>query len=274
MEWHLEHSISIRGWGAVMKQGKPLPFDVSSAQAFNNAREAFLREFLEDVRCHVELGRAADVGSGVGYLSKFLSDLAFSVVALEGREENVAEARGRFPNITFLTADAENLPLNELGTFDFVLCAGLLYHLENPFKVIRNLHSLTGKLLIVEGMCSPSTHSAMDLLDEGISEDQGLSYVAFYPSESCLVKMLYRSGFPFVYRFQKLPAHELYAATVWRKRERTILAASKVALDLPNLVLAKEPIRSVPGITDPWTTGLRKARAYMGRLTNPLRGRL
>ncbi len=257
-----------------MKAGKVSPFDVPSVRQFNNVREAFLKEFLEDVQRRVELHRAVDVGSGVGYLSKFLSELGFSVLALEGREENAAEARRRYPDVKFLTADAENLPLNELGIFDLVLCAGLLYHLENPFKVIRNLCTLTGKVLVVEGMCSPSSHSAMELLDEGVSENQGLSYVAFYPSESCLVKMLYRSGFPFVYRFKNLPAHELYTSTIWRKRERTILAASKLALPSPNLVLAKETIRPVPGITDPWTTGLRKARAYMGRLTNPLRGRL
>jgi SAM-dependent methyltransferase len=251
-----------------------LPFDAPRAREFNLAREQFIKDFLAGIQAQINLQSAVDVGSGVGYFSNLLCELGFRVLAIDGREENTTQARRRFPGIKFLTADAENLPVNELGSFDLVFCAGLLYHLENPFRTIRILHALTVKVLLLEGMCSPSSTPAMELLDEGQSSDQGLNYVAFYPSEPCLVKMLYRSGFPFVYRFKPLPAHELYASSIWRKRERTILAASKVALASPNLVLAEEVIRPVPGITDPWTTVLRKARAYLGRLTNPLRGRV
>jgi SAM-dependent methyltransferase len=245
---------------------KVSPFDIPWAQNFAKLRKAFIVEFLGPIRQHLELESALDVGCGVGYFSKFLSDLAFHVIAVDGREENIREAKRRFPDIKFLTADVENLPLEELGTFDFVLCAGLLYHLENPFRAIRNLYRLTAKVLLIEGMCTPGLHPTMDLLDEGVSENQGLNYVAFYPTESCLVKMLYRAGFPFVYLFERMPADELFTATVWRKRQRTIMVASKVALSAPNLVFVKEPIRPTSGISDPWTTELSRSWHLLARL--------
>ena len=214
------------------------------------------------MRKQLTLASALDVGCGIGHFSKFLLDMGFSVVAVDGREENVKEGQRRYPEIKFLTKNVEDPGLPEVGSYDFVLCVGLLYHLENTFRAIRNLHSLTGKLLLIETMCVPGRQPTMDLLDEGPGEDQGLNSVAFYPSESCLIKMLHRAGFPFVYRFERSPEDEQFSSTVWRKRSRTFLAASRVALSGSNLQLAKEPTRIVPGSSDPWNTRLSRLRGF------------
>jgi SAM-dependent methyltransferase len=251
-------------------------FDIPWAREFARIRLAFIGKFLEAVRQQMHLASAADVGCGVGDFSNYLSDMGFRVVAVDGREENAKEAKRRYPGIEFLTENAEDLPLAKMGTFDLVLCFGLLYHLENPFRAIRNLQAITNGLLLIETMCVPSSHPTMDLLDEGFSENQSLNYVAFYPSESCLVKMLYRAGFPFVYLFKQLPKDELYTATLWRKRVRTILAASRIPLKVPHLVLAEEPkYASNPKCaSNPWTTLLGKLRHIPIRLRSFLAKRL
>jgi len=250
-----------------VKQG--LPFDSPLSLEFNLARQDFIRNFLSQIQMQAELRAALDVGCGVGYLSKFLHDLGFEVVAMDGREDNILEARKRYPDITFLTADAEKLS-NEVEPRDLVLCAGLLYHLENPFRVIRNLHALTSKVLFIEGMCVPGPEPTMELLDESMLQDQGLNFVAFYPSEACLIKMLYRSGIPFVYIFLRLPGHPLYLHSIRRKRERTMMVASRLPLAAPNLVLAQEPVRPAAGLSDPWTTGLMRKRYVVGELLRSL----
>jgi SAM-dependent methyltransferase len=238
-------------------------FDRQWTRDFTGIRQKFIAEFLGNVRPQMGLGSALDVGCGVGDFSKFLSELGFSVIAVDGREENVTEAKRRYPEISYRVANVENLPVAEMGTFDLVLCFGLLYHLENPFRAIRNLHSLTGRVLLIETMCTPYANTTMELLDEGHCEDQGLNYVAFYPSESTFVKMLYRAGFPFVYRFERLPVHELYTKTLWRKRLRTMLVTSKIALTAPNLALVRDQLRPVPGRSDPWTTPLSRLRDFL-----------
>jgi SAM-dependent methyltransferase len=219
---------------------KKWQFDSDLTRGFTEVRQAFIGQLLGALRQQMDLVSALDVGCGVGYFSKFLLDAGFRVVAVDGREENVREGRRRYPEIEFVTGNAEDLPLSKLGTFDFVLCAGLLYHLENPFRAIRSLHSLTRKVLLVESMCAPGTDPSLQLVDESDAEDQGLNYVAFYPTEACLAKMLYRAGFPFVYAFLSLPRHELFHAGLWRRKQRTMLVASAGELRVPGVKLIQD----------------------------------
>ena len=185
------------------------------------------------------------------------------VVAVDGREENADEGRRRHPEVTFLARDVEDPALPAIGKFDLTLCVGLLYHLENPFRAIRNLYALTGKLLIVESMCVPGNDPSLALLDEDPEDNQGLNYIAFYPTESCLVKMLYRAGFPFVYSFKKLPPDDQFIDTLSAKRSRTFLAASQTELSSPNLMVAKEPARWATRVPSPWTATPSRARHYL-----------
>jgi SAM-dependent methyltransferase len=239
---------------------KKWSFDRAWTKDFTKLRQEFISEFLAEARHQMRLASALDVGCGIGDFSKFLADLNFRVLGLDGRQENVEEARRRNPGIAFEVVDAEDLPVSRLGKFDLVLCFGLLYHLENPFRVIRHLHAVTSQLLLIETMRVPGAHATMALLDEGVVEDQGLNYVAFYPSESCLIKMLYRAGFPRVWRFSRLPKDELFSPGLWRKQQRTFLIASKVPISAPNLILVREPVRHTPGALDPWGTSLSRGR--------------
>ena len=237
-------------------------FDLPHARRLTEARQSFLRAILPHLKQGLDLRTALDVGCGVGYFSAFLKDLGFQVTGVDGRAENVAEARSRFPDIRFHVSNVEDPSVAKLGQFDLVLCFGLLYHLENPFAAIRNLYALTAKVLLIESMAIPERRPVLVLRDEGRSEDQGLHFVAFYPSESAIVKMCYRSGFPFVYRCLALPVHEDFRASVWRHRARTILIASNLALDFPFLEVASEPM----DWSDPWETELGRRLRFLRRV--------
>ena len=239
---------------------KQWSFDALETAEYTNIRQQVVRTLLSTLRPQLEMESALDLGCGIGHFSRFLADMGLRVAAVDGREENVLEARKRHPDIQFSVRNAEDPGLPEMGTFDFVLCVGLLYHLENPFRTIRNLHALTKKIVVVESMCAPGSHPRMDLLDEGRGEDQGLNYVGFYPTESCLVKMLYRAGFPFVYGFRSLPRCDRFRATLWRKRERTMLVASTIELDGVGLSLQLEINRS----WEIWMTALGRWRSRLG----------
>jgi SAM-dependent methyltransferase len=243
---------------------KQWQFDSEFTRQYTKTRQEFIARFLEAARRKIPLESVVDVGAGVGYFARFLRDLGFRVLAVDGREENVAEGRRRHPDIDFISHNVEAASFAEIGRFDLVLCVGLLYHLENPFRAIRNLHALTEKILVVESMCTPGEFPHMELLDEGQVEDQGLNYVAFYPTESCLVKMLYRAGFPFVYMFRQLPDDPQFVNRPQRKRCRTFVVASKIPLEAANLLLASEPLRYVLSKSDPWTTPWSRITEYWG----------
>jgi SAM-dependent methyltransferase len=223
-------------------------FDRSHYDSLNQARGNVVRTVLESLASRRPMRTAIDVGCGFGYFSGLLSSLGFSVTAVDGREENVREAQRRFPAISSQVMDAENFALRGLGQFDLVFCFGLLYHLENPFLTIRHLRAICQDFVLVESVIYQGSETIMGLVDEGYHDDQGLNYIAFYPTENCLVKMFYKSGFPFVYRVASKPRHPEYYASPGSKKIRTMIAASLSQLDSDELELAEEPMTGV----QPW----------------------
>ena len=245
----------------------PTVFDLDNYARLNAAREALLRSTVPELQRSLGLATAADIGCGSGYFSALLGKMGFRVVALDGRPENVAEARRRNPEIDFRVGDVEDDTVRNLGAIDLVLCLGLLYHLENPFRGIRNLYAITGKILLIESVFLPGDDPVLTLRDESPDEDQGLRHVAFYPTEPGLVKMLFRAGFSGVYRFHPLPDHEHFRSTPASRRVRTMLVASRIRLAFPFLTLLSEP--STP--PDPWKTAWGRATEPVGRLARFLR---
>jgi Methyltransferase domain len=208
------------------------PFDQRHYQSLIRAREETIRNVLHRIRPALGLHTALDAGAGVGFFSQTLLDCGLNVCGFDGRSENVAEARRRFPHIPFEQADLQDRSVLELGKFDLVLCFGLLYHLENPLLAIRNLRALTGKCLLLESMCVPDDKPSMLLREEPRETDQSLTDVAYYPSEDSLIKMLYSAGFGFVYRLAPLPNHDDFRDTREHRRKRTVLFASAVPIHL------------------------------------------
>ena len=243
----------------------PIVFDMPHATGFTAARTAWLDGLLPPLIAAHGYKTAVDVGCGVGYFSAYLQGLGLRVVATDGRAENVAETERRLPDVTCVVHDAEDRSLRELGTFDVTLCVGLLYHLENPFAAIRNLHALTRRLLIVESVVVPGTWTGAVLLDEPDGRDQALQDSVLVVSEPALIKMLYRAGFPFVYRGDPLPKHGDFRESPLLHRRRTVVVASATSVDSPILRHVREPMSR-----SPWERGWAR-RAW--RVARFIRGR-
>src|SRR5229473_747156 len=171
-----------------------------------DARGETIRAVVAELKAALGLATALDAGCGVGFFAQILQECGLSVGAFDGRTENILEARKRFPEIPFEQGDIESPRILALGKFDLTLCFGLLYHLENPMLAIRHLRALTGKGLLLESMCIPGNSAGMVWREEPAAADQSLTDIALYPSEACLVKMLYRAGFAAVYRVAEVPA--------------------------------------------------------------------
>jgi SAM-dependent methyltransferase len=241
---------------------KVLPFDSSSALRINQARQDSLALFLPSLKTSLSLTTAVDVACGVGYFSKFLATLGFEVTGLEYREDNVATARERHPDIQFRQFDVEaDIPFDAMR-YDLTLCTGLLYHLENPFRAVRNLRRLTGKVAVIESMLIPTAEPLVAVVEEGEGADQGVNYMALIPSLSGLALMLYRAGFLHVYRVTRLPDHEEFREMRVYKQRRDILVASMVRLDTKHLTLVPKPSGAAPW-TRKWGWRMEEVRWFL-----------
>jgi SAM-dependent methyltransferase len=227
----------------------------------NQAKIAVLRKALGEWKGEFRLKTAWDVGCGVGVYSAFLMECGFETRALDGREHNAAEAARRVPGLDVRTADVEDPAIAAFGSADLVFCLGLLYHLENPFRAVRNLSQITEKIMVIESMCTWDELPVLHLREERDFEDQGLRNIAFYPSESCLVKMLYRGGFAKVYRFAHLPDSAEFRGSGGQIRRRTMLVAARMEVPSSMLVPVGEPRADY----DPWQTS--GVRGISGRST-------
>lgn len=203
-------------------------FDEQYYLHINQARWTVAERIVPQLRdAGLELKTCLDVGCGPGWFSEKLAAQGFQVEGLEGRSATVEEARRRAPQVRFHLANIESETVPAvLGTYDFVFCFGLLYHTENPFRVIRNLRQLTKKILFIESIIIPGDAPFLWFVSEGLNETQGLTFSSLIPTRTSLVKMLHCAEFPYVYEYLGPVEHEDFQETDKQHRRRRIFVAS------------------------------------------------
>ncbi len=101
--------------------------------------------------------RILDLGCLEGLYAIEFARHGASVVGIEGREKNIVKARYAkevllLDNLTLYQDDVRNLCENKYGTFDVVLCLGILYHLNEPdiFYFIENIYKVCLSILVID----------------------------------------------------------------------------------------------------------------------------
>jgi hypothetical protein len=179
-------------------------------------KTTYVRECLEKLGGTIK--SAVELGSYEGYHSIQLAEFpgVERVVGLEGRARNVAKANLvneclGYDRVHFHQYDLEQIgrvPLPEPGPFDLVFCAGILYHLSQPWEVVQWMSEACAKYLFVDThyaelplyRCGPYLGEVYPEMD---TETCGLKDFAFWPMLGDLLLMLMQHRFVprFVYRY-------------------------------------------------------------------------
>lgn len=165
--------------------------------------------------------RALDVGCHEGWFALALAELGVQeVLGIDVREESlekarfVAEARG-LEGLRFRTGDCEELGECVEGTYELTLAVGLLYHLENPMRCLRQLARHTSELMVLETQVIDEIEGSAEwgrrdstmeyqgacaLIDESFAFSRGNveaggTPLALCPSPRALDTMLHAAGF-------------------------------------------------------------------------------
>jgi 2-polyprenyl-3-methyl-5-hydroxy-6-metoxy-1,4-benzoquinol methylase len=215
-------------------------FDTAGALEINRAR----LECLSSLQLPLEGKRVLDVGCGVGHLAQFFVRQGCDVLCLDARNENLARLNALYPNLKAQVFDIEKDSITDLGTFDVVFAFGLLYHLENPFRALRNLSTLCRELLLIETMVSDHHLPLVVMTEETSAYSQAVANIGCRPTPSFVALALRNAGISFVYAPRIQPNHPDYGF-VWKNdlndsRDghllRCVFIGSRRSLSNPNLV--------------------------------------
>lgn len=193
------------------------------ARQIHKTREKALRHYLSrDLQGY---DTCLDISSHEGYFSVILSEYFASVTGLDKNPESLEKATqivsllGK-KNIAFQNTSVELWSDDKAA--DFVLCFGLLYHVENPVEIIRKIAALTKKSVCIETQILPyDVHGPIEdgsymwqrdlqgsfglCVDYSHRAEGGLTDLALVPSRKALDFLLRQFGFKTVEFFAPEP---------------------------------------------------------------------
>jgi len=194
-----------------------------TARRVHVTRERALRTHLSAL--DDSYSTAIDVACHEGFFSLVLAEHFKSVTGFDKNSGTLEKARQisallGAPNIRFENASLELWRVENAA--DFVLCFGLLYHVENPIQIMRKLAALTNRTLCIETQVLPydivgkvedgSYLWQRDLngmfglcVDYSDESEGGLTDLALVPSRQALEFLLVKFGFRTVTFYKAAP---------------------------------------------------------------------
>ena len=159
-----------------------------------------------------------ELGSLEGAHSFSLARRGLTVTALEGRQANVEKARFvqsllGVDGVTFERADLETASLAGFGQFDAIFCAGLLYHLRRPWRLLDSFASVAPNVLLQTHYARDATTTSDGVPGASYGEFglrdplSGLSASSFWMTLQAIEERLAAAGFQ-VETLENSPEHQ------------------------------------------------------------------
>jgi SAM-dependent methyltransferase len=178
-------------------------FDAPGAISINRARI----NCLANLNLPLRGKRVLDVGCGVGHLAQFFVQQGCDVSCLDARQENIDRLKALYPELKARVFDVEKDSFAGLGSFEIVFAFGLLYHLENPFRAMRNLGAAATELLLIETVVSDHDRPLVVMSEEPTAYNQAVENIGCRPTPSFVALALRSAGFPYIYAPRVVPDH-------------------------------------------------------------------
>jgi tRNA (mo5U34)-methyltransferase len=190
-----------------------IPIFDTRLQMIRRAIEGHFGDRITSVQC-------LDIGCHEGFYTIAMRKMGMPrVLGIDVRPDSLRRARFVARtlglDVDYQELDCEALHPDVHGTFSLTLLLGVLYHLENPMRCLRNIAALTEELCIVEtqivddvsGTTEWGAHDwtrrysgVLALIDEtpeyGLGNPEtGATPLALCPSRNALLTMLKHAGF-------------------------------------------------------------------------------
>lgn len=143
------------------------------------------------ISSHVDLrGRICDLAAGHGYFSEECYKLGAEVVSVEGNAKHVQELK----NLANGRWQVQQLDLDSCfpaGSFDVILCLGILYHVAYPQELLRQCCDSAGIVVIETAILDSKSSDAI----VSYADAEALGGTGYFPSPGWVEKNMNLFGF-------------------------------------------------------------------------------
>jgi hypothetical protein len=166
------------------------------------------QEHLASLGLALDRRSVLEVGAGIGDHTSFFLDRGCTVLVTEGREENLALLRQRYPELAPRLLDLDDPDPTFTAAAEIVYCYGTLYHLSHPAEALEYLARRATDLMLVETCVSPGDDETVNLVDEDVQNpSQALRGQGCRPTRAW-VRARLAEQFSYVYVTTTQPWHE------------------------------------------------------------------
>ncbi|MBN2086794.1 class I SAM-dependent methyltransferase [Candidatus Peregrinibacteria bacterium] len=140
-----------------------------------------------------------DIGCGTGDLTKMISDQCGKVIGIDNSNEMIQTAQKKYPEISFIHADAKDYQLDD--KFDAVFSNAVLHWITQADIMIRNAnrHLKIGGRYVVEFGGKGCNYSIINTLKKQLDKDNldypSIESMLYFPSISEYSNLLENNGF-------------------------------------------------------------------------------
>ena len=153
----------------------------------------------------LERKRVLDLGCNAGFWSlQAIHAGAEYVLGVDGRQMHVDQANFVFEvkgvrkdRYDFEIGNVFDLDYERLGTFDIVLCLGLLYHVSKPMELMELISGLNTDILIIDTTLSKLDGSLLEIRQDRLEEPRdAIDYeLVMVPTRKAVLDLVRQFGY-------------------------------------------------------------------------------
>jgi len=159
IKWNKDNILKMRNLINMWEHNIKLPYGVYTADPacteYYPAHKEMMKIINGRLKGSFKNKKIIDIGCADGYFSAECALQGAKVVGIDGRTLNIKKCEFvksvlGIKNAKFIKDDAMNVTKSKYGQFDIVLALGILYHLDNPFKFLKNMYGLCKDFILID----------------------------------------------------------------------------------------------------------------------------
>lgn len=219
----------------------PLPKNMDSYVIFEGRvfkrKKYFFDPIVELCGGSLRGKRVLDLGCNSGFWClSAIEEEADSVLGIDARQMFVEQANFVFEvkevdenRYDFIAGNVFDIDFSEFGTFDIVLCLGLLYHVNSPVLLVEKIARANDDILVIDTRVSNTLGSHMEILFDYEGPDSYMDYkLVMQPTKRAVFDIVKTFGYSAV--MLKPPFTDYKGVWDYRWERRAFLCAKKTNL--------------------------------------------